>query len=312
MTRDEYNKAMKARSTTDSYGRNNGYQGSINFEYKPSEWIGGVKEYLMPLNDIFQTSMNENARKRTIEMTNIQDMTGWLNADWEKNGKISDDMLGQLNVRRNKLGYDSIPKEVLEIAFAKKAKDNPNNVSKDQTVSTNWNTVGSEPNTGYSNGTGVVSTDNTATNKGEKGNKTIVIPNTINPNNKTNALVTVKPNWIRDTFNLYSFSDKFKGLNDWYREKEIAGDASVGDWFYRTGGNAVNLAGALTSGAGQTVGSDLYGAKEAISNWFRSKNASHGVFKGTDGKLWQVRGRQITPVEWNESGDLKIRSLGGK
>ena len=122
MTRDEYNKAMKARSTTNSYSRDNGYQGSINFEYKPSEWIGGVKEYLMPLKDVFQTSMDERYKNRAIEVTNIQDMTGWLNAYWEKNGKIPDDELGQLNARRNKLGYDSIPKEVLEIAFDKKAK----------------------------------------------------------------------------------------------------------------------------------------------------------------------------------------------
>jgi hypothetical protein len=256
--------------------------------------------------------MDEKYKNRAIEVTNIQDMTGWLNADWEKNGKISDDKLGQLNARRNKLGYDSIPKEVLEIAFAKKAKGDPNNANNDQTGNTNLNAGGSGSSTGNGNGTGGTSIVYTVENQAKEGEKTPVILNATNPNNEKNTQVPVEPSWIRDTFNLDSFIDKYKGLNDWYRKEKASGDASVGDWLYRTGGNAVNIAGILTSGAGQPIGKELYGAKEIISNWFRSKNASQGVFKGTDGKLWQVRGRQITPVERDASGNLMIRSLGGK
>ena len=310
MTRDEYNKAMKARSTTNSYSRDNGYQGSINFEYKPSEWVQGVKEYLMPLKDVFQTSMDDRYAKRAIEMTNIQDKTGWLNAYWEKNGEIPDDKLGELNARRNKLGYDSIPKEVLEIAFAKKAKGDPN-IGKETVVADNTatNTGGSGYNTGYGDGTGEVPGGSTTTNGSEEGGKTPVIQN---PNNQKKTPVAVEPSWLRDTFALDSIIDKYKGLNDWYREKSDSGDASFGDWLYRTGGNAVNIAGILTSGAGQPIGKELYGAKEIISNWFRSKNAAQGVFKGTDGKLWQVRDGKVTPVERDASGKLVIRSLGGK
>ena len=314
MTRDEYNKLLKSQGSQTSYGRDTGYQGTLDFSYDPdkSGWIQTAQKFIMPTTDIFDKTSNRNASDRAISVSNLSKGMSDLNVYWDMNGSVPEDKLGFVNSLRSKLGYDPLSKDVLEYSFAqmKKANDNATNANGGNTETTGESNTTYESTGEGNNGDGnynVTTKNNNNTTTGNNVKKSIVLKNN---ENVSSIPVAQSSSWFSD-YNPYAIIEKNKELNKWARSRAEAGDLTTGDRLYQIGGNLANIAGVMTSATGEWIGKGTWWGREGIANIFRSKNESQGAFRGKDGGLWMNVDGRITPVERLPSGKLIIRKVGG-